>query len=462
MKNSMKEDLQIFNELALGLLAEEETRPVAEMITVDKIADVVDLEINDEALSEAQFKESISGLLRYTPKTSTPQFFNQLFGGRIGKAVVGELLSAMLNNSMYTYKVGGPMIMMEKAIFNKLKELIGYPKTAEGTIATGGSMTNFMALLMARDKYAPEIRVNGKGPELVAYTSQESHYSIDKNAVFAGIGRDNVRKISSDDLGRMNTQELAQAIKADKENGKVPFFVNATSGTTVLGAFDPLKEIAAICSKENLWMHIDGAYGGSCLFSDKYRHLLDGCELSDSFSINAHKMLGVPITCSLILTKHKKCMYDSFSNEANYLYQTDSDEINPGKISLQCGRRNDALKFWTLWKSIGTNGLRDMVDYQFQLAEVARNYVKNNSNYTLYNDGPSVNICFNYKDVAPDILCNSLYEHSELMIGYGSFKGQKFVRLVTINSNNSEKVILEFFSKLEKHADAISVGQLVN
>ena len=453
----MKEDLKIFSELALGLLSEEEARPVSPTLSPEEIITVVDLEINEEPLSEDAFKKSIADLLKYTPKTAPPLFFNQLFGGRQGKAVIGELLAAMLNNSMYTYKVGGPMILMEKAIFKKLKELVGYPSTSEGTIATGGSMTNFMALLMARDKYAPEIRTKGKGPELVAYTSQESHYSVDKNAIFAGIGRDNVRKIISDEKGRMNSQELAKAIQKDKSEGRFPFFVNATSGTTVLGAFDPLREIAAICEQEDLWMHIDGAYGGSCLFSDKYRHLLDGCELSDSFSINAHKMLGVPITCSLILTKHKKCMYDSFSNEANYLYQTDNDEINPGKISLQCGRRNDALKFWTLWKSLGTNGLKDIVEHQFHLADIAREYVRKNPNYKLYNEGPSINICFNYKDISPEILCNSLYEHSELMVGYGSFKEEQFVRLVTTNSKTTENDISDFFRKLEAHAESLDL-----
>ena len=211
----MKEDLKIFNELALGLLNEEEVSPVSPTLSPEEIISVVDLDINDEPLSKEAFKKSIADLLKYTPKTAPPLFFNQLFGGRQGKAVIGELLASMLNNSMYTYKVGGPMVLMEKAIFKKLKGLVGYPASSEGTIAAGGSMTNFMALLMARDKYALEIRTIGTGPALVAYTSQESHYSVDKNAVFAGIGRENVRKIVSDERGRMNTQELSKAIQKD-------------------------------------------------------------------------------------------------------------------------------------------------------------------------------------------------------------------------------------------------------
>lgn len=448
----LQEDLSLFQELATELLRFETEAPVAPMVGAEDLSAHIDLTLNRYPLSHEELRSILRDVLLYTPKTATHLFFNQLFGGRQGKAVVGELLSALLNNSMYTYKVAGPMVLIEKAVINKMKELIGYPSTSEGTIAAGGSMTNLMALLMARDHHAPKMRDTGERPQLMAYTSQEAHYSIAKNAAFAGIGKDNVRKIACDARGRMQPEQLDLAIASDISAGRTPFFVNATSGTTVLGAFDPLEEIAAICQHYGVWMHIDGAFGGSALFSSQYRYLMKGCELSDSISINAHKMLGVPLTCSLILSQHKKALYDSFSMDADYLYQTDTDEINPGKISLQCGRRNDALKFWTLWKSLGTTGLQEIVDHQFYLADVARRYVRSHPDYKMYQDGPGLNVCFNYKHIDPERLCNSLYEQSVLMVGYGSFGGDNFVRLVTVNANNDEADILTFFKKLEQFA----------
>ncbi len=229
--------------------------------------------------------------------------------------------------------------------------------------------------------------------------------------------------------------------------------VNLTAGTTVLGAFDPIREVSEICKEFNMWLHVDGAYCGSVLFSKKYRHLIDGIELVDSFSFNAHKMMGTPLSCSLILVKDKKHLYDSFSNDASYLYQTDHDEFNLGKTSLQCGRRNDALKFWTLWKSVGTEGLERIVDIQFELADVARNYIRGNSDYTLYSFDDSIGICFNYKGIPARDICTLMYEHSELLVGYGSFRDTEFIRLVTINAQNKEEDIINFFTTLEQFVE---------
>jgi sulfinoalanine decarboxylase len=174
-------------------------------------------------------------------------------------------------------------------------------------------------------------------------------------------------------------------------------------------------------------------------------------------------MLGTPLTCSIILVNDKKHLYDSFSNDADYLYQTDGDDFNLGKTSFQCGRRNDALKFWTLWKSIGTSGLKSIVDQQFELADIARKYVRSNSDYTLYSFDDSISICFNYKNIDPTALCTALYEHQITVVGFGSFNDNTFVRLVTINANNEEYNILNFFKVLEafveKSPELIAVKQ---
>jgi len=238
-------------------------------------------------------------------------------------------------------------------------------------------------------------------------------------------------------------------ILEDLEKGNTPFFVNLTAGTTVLGAYDSIPPTNLICKKYNLWLHVDGAYGGGVIFSKKYKHLVAGVSEADSFSVNAHKMLGTPLTCSIILTKHSQQLYDSFSNDAEYLYQTDGDDYNLGKISMQCGRRNDALKFWTLWKSVGTETLEKYVDQQFYLAEVAREYISKHPDYTLYSYDDSISICFNYKGIDANELCTLMYQEAEIMVGFGKFREDEFIRFVTINSENKKEDILNFFAKLE-------------
>jgi glutamate/tyrosine decarboxylase-like PLP-dependent enzyme len=401
-------------------------------------------------LSEDEFEKVVKELVFASPRTATKGFFNQLFGGRNEKAILGELLAVMLNNSMYTYKAAGAQIGVEKVILREVCNLIGWDGNSDGTLAPGGSMTNFMAMLMARDTASAKVVNQGMQQKMIVYTSKDSHYSIPKNATFCGIGRDNVRYIPSDKEGRVIADHLEKMIEEDIANGGLPVMVNLTAGTTVLGSFDPIRPVREICDKYNMWLHVDGAYCGSVLFSNKYKHLIDGVELVDSFSVNAHKMLGTPLSCSIIVVKNKKHLYDSFSNDASYLYQTDNDGFNLGKTSLQCGRRNDALKFWTLWKSVGTIGLEKIVDHQFALADTAREYVRNNDDYTLYSYDETIAICFNYKGIPARDICTLLYEHSELLVGYGSFKGDEFIRLITINAQNEHQDILDFFKIMEQ------------
>ncbi len=446
----MTEDLKLFNELVEQLLTQEKENPVARPIDTDKLYQTLDLELNEEPSIDEDFKDTLTKIIKSTPKTASTSFFNQLFGGRLSRATLGDLLAVMLNNSMYTYKVAGPQVGIEKTILHKICDIIGYGEHSDGTFVPGGSMSNYMAMLMARDKYDAAIRETGVQTKMVIYTSETSHYSIAKNASFMGIGRNQVRFVKIDHLGKMRVDDLEDKVQKDLKEGSHPFFVNATSGTTVLGAFDDISSISKVCKKHKLWLHVDGAYCGSVIFSEQYKFLVKGLELSDSFSVNAHKMLGTPLTCSIIVTQDKKYLYQSFSNEAEYLYQTDDDEFNLGKISMQCGRRNDALKLWTLWKSVGTKGLENIVDKQFELADIARNYIRNHSDYTLYSFDDSISVCFNYKNIPAKKLCTLLYEHSALMVGFGTFENNEFVRLVTINSLLNEKDILNFFYTLEE------------
>ncbi len=447
----MQNELQIFERITRSLLDKEQSEPVVTPIPANALWDTLDLKLTDSPIDDAQFEQILKQIVLSTPRTSTRKFFNQLFGGRSPKATLGDLLAVMLNNSMYTYKVAGPQVGVEKAIIKEIVRLIDYPQQADGTIASGGSMSNLIAMLMARDKADPEARQHGITKKLMAYTSQASHYSIAKNASFIGLGRAQVTKIPTNAQGEMSVSALKTQIEQDITNGFTPFFINATAGTTVLGAFDPIKELAALSAQFQMWLHVDGAYCGSVIFSPKYKHLVEGVSEADSFNLNAHKMMGTPLTCSIIVVKDKRYLHDSLSNEAEYLYQTDHDEFNLGKTSLQCGRRNDALKFWSLWKSVGTTGLANMVEKQFELANVAREYITNHPDYTVYSFPDSISICFNYQDIPAKALCTGLYQASELLVGFGAFEDDTFVRMVTINANNSAQDILNFFKTLEAY-----------
>jgi sulfinoalanine decarboxylase len=458
----MKKELRFFSQLVEKLIQMEETNLVSEPIPTDQVIEKLNLEFEEEGINDEDWEKLIENVALNTPKTASKLFFNQLFGGRQPKSVLGDLLAVILNSSMYTYKVAGPQAGIEKVIIQKVCQLIGYPNTADGTIAPGGSMSNFMGLVMARDAASTNIPNAGVSQKMTLYTSKESHYSIPKNAAFAGIGRDQVRYIKTDSTGKMDIQHLNEIILEDKEKGFKPFFVNATAGTTVLGAFDDIEAIHKICQQHQIWLHVDGAYCGGVIFSKNYKRLVKGIELSDSFSFNAHKMLGTPLSCSIVITKDKKFLSKSFSNEAEYLYQTDADDFDLGRTSLQCGRRNEALKFWTLWKSVGNKGLENIIDQQFHLADIARQYIETHPDYTLYSLPDSISICFNYKNISADELCTHLYEKATAMVGYGKYGPNEFIRLITINSTNTEKEILHFFKVLEEGAKELESKNMLS
>ena len=449
---AIKKDIALFVEMAETFLEDEANSPVAPYVDSSELMDRLDLSLPEDATLPHDYRQALSAVLEATPKTASTMFFNQLFGGRHGKAMLGDLLAVLMNNSMYTYKAGGPHIQIEILLITEICKMLGWDENSSGTFAPGGSMTNLKGLIMARDVKSPSILTEGVKGVMCLYTSEASHYSVQKNAAFAGVGRDQVRKVMTDERGRMKSSHLKKLVLQDIKEGHIPFMVNATAGTTVLGAFDPLEEIAEICEEHGLWFHVDGAYCGSVIFSDQYHHLVKGANRADSFTLNAHKMLGTPLSCSLIMVKNKEHLYQSFSNDANYLYQTHDDDMNPGKISLQCGRRNDAFKFWTLWKSIGRRGLETMVDHQFELADYARDYINGNDDYVLYSFEDSISICFNYRGISPEELCTRLYEKSEIMVGFGSFREDTFIRLVTVNSGNSKEDIQSFFEHFEAFA----------
>jgi len=183
-----------------------------------------------------------------------------------------------------------------------MAEKVGF-ENGDGILTTGGSNGNMIGLLMARQRYDPSSLQNGSdGRQLVVFCSEETHYSISMAANVLGLGHKNVIKVKVDADGRIDPSELAVKVKEAKEQGKHPFCVVGTAGSVVRGAYDPLRELAAICKEHKMWFHIDAAWGGGCLLSDNHRYLMDGAHLADSLCWDAHKMMGVPLICSAFIT----------------------------------------------------------------------------------------------------------------------------------------------------------------
>jgi glutamate/tyrosine decarboxylase-like PLP-dependent enzyme len=443
--------------IAQKLIQAETEVPVLPYQSPEDLRQILDLDIQSETLSPDNFFEKLEQLILATPRTASHSFFNQLFGGRNLPALSGEILAAVLNSSMYTFKVAGAQVLVEQAVIAKMLDKVGYME-GDGTFAPGGSMANMMAMIVARNEKDLSIRNQGlRGQALVAYTSEEGHYSTTKNAGMLGIGRENVRMIPADAFGKIIPQELENQIVKDLEAGLIPFFINASAGTTVLGVFDDFEAIAQIAQKHHIWFHIDGALGGSVILSQKYRHLLQGCQKSDSFTWNAHKMMGVPLTASIVLFKQPNILRKHFSEKAEYLFQSEED-YNPGEQSMQCGRRNDALKVWAAWKYYGDEGYEARINRVFELSQYAANYIQKSPELELLQQPESINICFAVKGKSAAEICDRLDKEGLIKVGYGSFKKQKFIRLVCVNPDMDEADLDNLFRQIKKVAELETVA----
>ncbi len=451
--------LRDIESLSRAFLESEGETPILPRIGPEQLCEEIEFSIPLRGASHDEVMRRLAAVFAKTPRTATNRFFNQLFGGRDSTATVGEVLSVLANSSMYTFKAAGPHILVERELVRHMGLKMGLGD-GEGVFAAGGSLSNLTAVLVARDAALEGAGDHGLcGRTLALYTSEDSHYSIPKAAAVVGIGRKNVRYIPVDDLGRMRVDALAEAIERDLDDGVIPAMVNATAGTTVAGAFDPLREIAGVTREHGVWLHVDGAFGGSIILSESHKHLLDGSELADSVSWDAHKMMSVPLTCSVVLFRERGRAAASLSENAEYLFQQDDDDLNPGTRSLQCGRRNDAMKLWAAWQRHGDVGYGERIDRLFELAQYAQEIVDRDDRLTLSCEPMSVNVCFEVEHKASDAICQRLDELGRLKIGYGVVGGRRIIRMVFVNPDLTSEDVDRAFEVILGVGEELPAGE---
>uniref|UniRef100_A0A182QH49 Glutamate decarboxylase n=1 Tax=Anopheles farauti TaxID=69004 RepID=A0A182QH49_9DIPT len=383
--------------------ATDRANKVLNWVDPEELKRTLDLALKDEPDTHEKLLELTRATIRHSVKTGHPYFMNQLFSSVDPYGFAGQVLTDALNPSVYTYEVSPVFVLMEEVVLREMRTIVGYPDgTGDGIFAPGGSMANGYAISCARYKFMPDIKTKGLHalPRLVIFTSEDAHYSVKKLASFMGIGSDNVYAIKTDAIGKIRVDHLESEILRAKAEGALPFMVSATAGTTVIGAFDPLEQIADLCAKYNLWMHVDAAWGGGALMSKKYRTLLKGIERSDSVTWNPHKLLAAPQQCSTLLTRHQNILSECHSTNATYLFQKDKfydTRYDTGDKHIQCGRRADVLKFWFMWRAKGSAGFEQHIDKVFENAEHFTSSIKARPGFEMVIENPEcTNVCFWY------------------------------------------------------------------
>ncbi|XP_066978276.1 cysteine sulfinic acid decarboxylase [Macrobrachium rosenbergii] len=449
----------------------ERSNKVVDWVDPDYLKEKLDLVLEDKGVTQADLLKRLGDVVKYSVKTGHPYFINQLFSSIDVYGLVGQWVTDALNPSVYTYEVAPVFTLMEIEVLKMMASFVGYDQH-DGLFSPGGSMSNMYGMLLARYYRFPQVKkrgVSGLG-RLVAFSSIDAHYSIAKAAMTMGLGADNVVLVNVDDEGRMDINHLKQCIARSRQEGGIPFMVNATAGTTVLGAYDPLMAIADVCQAEGLWLHCDAAWGGGALISNKHKHKLTGIHRADSITWNPHKMLASPQQCSVFLTKHTGLLKDCNSASAAYLFQKDKfydTSYDTGDKHLQCGRRADVLKFWTMWKAKGTKGLEKHIDHLFEMAHFFTETVREREGFRLLMEPQCTNVCFWYEPpslrsersnpkyntllnaVAPKIK-ERMVKSGSMMVTYQPLRGNpNFFRLVLQNSVVNKDDIKYFVDQFE-------------
>lgn len=435
-KPSNAPSLEELPDLAASLIAEQVRRdqqqPMRPYRDADALRAALPLTLDGEPLPWPETVELLREVMAATPSTTSRRFFNQLFGGRDPVATLAELCTVLANSPMHTFKSSGVQVLLEREVLRRMAARAGLAG-GDGAITPGGSLSNLMGMLIARNVALEGTREAGlPGTPARVYTSAASHYSVRKAAGVLGLGREAVCAVPIDHEGRMRPEALAEAIARDRDAGITPIMINATAGTTVLAAFDPLPALADVAARTGTWLHVDAAYGGSVLLSDQHRHLLASTERADSLTWDAHKLLGVPLTCSALLTRRPGLCAAHLDEPASYLFQEDA-LYDPGRGSLQCARRNDALKLWLTWKHRGDAGLGRRIDRLFDLARHAATRIEAAPDLRLVRNPASINVCFEVDGVSARRICRELWERSIAKIGHAEVDGREIVRWVLVD-----------------------------
>jgi len=386
---------------------------VLDYLPPGKMFEVMKFHLPSQGREDAALLGEVENIFKYSVKTAHPRFLNMLYGGAEECGVAGEIITAVCNTSMALYEVSPVFTAMEHTVLGEMRSLIGYDKEkSESMITPGGSIGNMMAVYAAVHHACPNARQRGlwQQQRLVGFTSKGAHYSMEKAFAVTGLGMDGCRSVSVDEEGKMKPGELRRMMQEAVQRGERPFFVCATTCTTVEGSIDPIPAIADICEEFGAWLHVDGAWGGSLCVSPKLRPLLNGCERAHSFLWNPHKLLGVPQQCSTLHMRDKGVLLGCFSSGAPVLFHAvgdgadDEDDLgnayDTGQKTIQCARRVDVAKLWLAWQKYGTSGFAERVENAFDTAHTFGKMIEGRPGFSLRCPVTTLNVCFWHRPAA--------------------------------------------------------------
>ena len=402
-----------------------------------------------------------------------PGFMGYFSAGGSSPGVLAETLIAALNNIGLMWSSSPALTELEERTLQWLGKLLGLPLSWFGMIHGTASTASLHAMIAAREFAASAARKAGSALDLnrlVIYTSEHAHSSVEKTTAALGLGWEACRKIKVDERYAMKPDALREAIASDLRNGFAPIAVVATIGTTGCTAVDPVSAIADIAAEHALWLHIDAAYAGASAMLPEMRHHFAGCERADSFVVNPHKWMFVPMDLTAFYTARPEYLRDAFSLVPEYLRSREySGTVNYMEYAIPLGRRFRALKLWYVLRSLGAERIADTLREHIRLARLLAGWVDASPGFERMAPTDFSLVCLRFRpagasdeeaDAANERLLHAINETGEFFLSHTKLRGRYAIRVAIGNLRTTEEHVRRFWELLQElAADAESAGR---
>jgi len=400
----------------------------------------------------------------------SPNFYAFFPSNASGPGILGDLLSSGLGVQGMLWSTSPACTEVETHVLDWLVQMLALPdkflssKSGGGVIHDTASSASLCALLAARE-HATAYRSNSKGCDgrLVAYASTQTHSSIEKDVKIAGIGSANLRSIEVDQSYAMRPDALAKQIRADRDAGLVPCFVCATVGTTSSNAIDPVREIAAICRENKIWLHVDSAMSGTAALCPEFRYIHDGLEFADSYCFNPHKWMFTNFDCNCFYVADRKHLIQTLSVLPEYLKNQASESgavIDYRDWQIPLGRRFRSLKLWFVIRHYGVQGLQHHIREHVRLAQQFADWVQSDERFELAAPAPLNLVCFRMRsgDDANQKLMDRLNASGDLYLTHTKLSGKHALRLCVGQTHTQDRHVEKAWRRIQEEAAKLAVS----
>lgn len=393
-------------------------------------------------------------------------------------AAIADMVHGVINNPMAVYEMGPTASVIERVVVNWMLEKCGWftgdidgfapnsnngVKNGAGVLTHGGSLANLTAVLAARAHAVPDAWANGTPDNLAIIAPAATHYSLARAVSIAGFGQNAIRYAPVNDLEVLQPEKLEQTYLQTQDSGQKVFMVSANACTTATGLYDPIDEVAEFCERHNLWLHVDGAHGGSALLSNKERHLMKGISRANSLTWDAHKMMRTSALCAAILFKDQKSMAGTFHQDASYIFYGGEDQVgfDVGPYAVECTKSALGAKlFWVLAME-GEKGMGAFVEKQYADTRKFYDLINAQDDFTCpYR--PEANIlCFKYNGVDGNAVQLALREkilaRGNFYITTAEINGVRYLRLSVMNPLTTVDTIEKLLAEIRSCSELIGL-----